>query len=310
MLMAAQTSTRQLLEQLLAERILLLDGSMGALLYAKQLSEADYHGTLLGDHPKSLKNCTEALVLTQPRLIADIHRAYLEAGADIVETCTFNATSIGLVEFGLQDRVFEINKAAAELARAGADEWTRRHPDRPRFVAGSMGPTNKSLYIEPNAPPGERSMAYQDFVESYTGQIHGLVAGGVDLLVAETGNDILVLKACLFALDKYFADNRIDLPVIVSGTLYDPSGRTLFSQTPEAFYVSVAHFDSLAVGFNCGVGVDLLRPAVESLAGIRASRSRAIPTPACPTAWAASGASAATARHACSASLPATAGSI
>src|SRR5205823_4818146 len=151
MLMKAQSSTRQLLEQLLSERVLLLDGSMGALLYAKQLVEADYHGSKLRDHPVSLKNCTEALVLTQPRLIEDIHRAYLEAGADIIETCTFNATPIGLAEFGLQESVFEINKSAAELARAAADPWTRRNPDRPRFVAGSVGPTNKSLYIEPGA---------------------------------------------------------------------------------------------------------------------------------------------------------------
>jgi 5-methyltetrahydrofolate--homocysteine methyltransferase len=266
--MAAQSSTKQILQQLISERILLLDGSMGALLYAKKLSDSDYHGSLLQSHPKSLKNCTEALVLTQPDLIQDIHRSYLEAGADIVETCTFNATSIGLAEFGLQDRVFEINKKAAELARVGAEEWTRRNPSRPRFVAGSIGPTNKSLYIEPSAPPGERTMRYDDFVTAYTEQIRGLIAGGVDLLAVETGNDILVVKACLFALDRYFEDNRLQLPVIVCGTLYDPGGRTLFSQTPEAYYVSVSHFDALAVGFNCGVGVDLLRSAVESLAGL------------------------------------------
>jgi 5-methyltetrahydrofolate--homocysteine methyltransferase len=268
MLMSAQTSTRQLLEELLAQRILLLDGSMGALLYAKQLQEADYHGAELRNHPKSLKNCTEALVLTQPGLIEDVHRAYLDAGADIVETCTFNGTSIGLAEFGLQDRVLEINKRAAELARRATEEWTRRDPDRPRFVAGSIGPTNKSLYIEPGAPPGTRSMTFEQFVDSYTAQIEGLVAGGVDLIAAETGNDILVLKACLFALDKYFAVHDLDIPVIVSGTLYHPGGRTLFSQTPEAFYVSVSHFDALSVGFNCGVGVDLLRSATESLAGV------------------------------------------
>ncbi|HEV3118323.1 MAG TPA: homocysteine S-methyltransferase family protein, partial [Gemmataceae bacterium] len=241
---------------------------MGALLYAKELVEADYHGSRLSDHPVSLKNCTEALVLTQPRFITDIHRTYLEAGADIIETCTFNATSIGLTEFGLQDRVFEINKRAAELARHAAEEWTRRNPDKPRFVAGSIGPTNKTLYIEPNASPGTRSMSFDDFVKSYTTQIDGLLAGGVDLLAVETGNDILVFKACLFALDKYFAEKQTRLPVIVSGTLYHPSGRTLFSQTPEAFYVSVEHFDALSVGFNCGVGVDLLRPAIERLAGL------------------------------------------
>src|SRR5207248_7183920 len=186
----------------------------------------------------------------------------------IIETATFNAPPIGLAEFGLKESVFEINKSAAELARAAADPWTRRNPDRPRFVAGSVGPTNKSLYIEPGAPPGTRTMTFEDFVNAYTAQIEGLVAGGVDLLAVETGNDILVVKACLFAVDQYFAEHRLSLPVIVSGTLYDPGGRTLFSETPEAIYVSVSHFDALAVGFNCGVGVDLLRPAMESLASL------------------------------------------
>jgi 5-methyltetrahydrofolate--homocysteine methyltransferase len=265
MLMSAQSTTRQVLEQLIAERILLLDGSMGALLYAKKLEEEDYRASHFRDHPQSLKNCTEALVLSQPRLIEEVHTAYLDAGADIIETCTFNGTSIGLKEFGLDDRVFEINKRAAELARASADAHTRRTPDKPRFVAGSIGPTNKALYIEPSMPAGTRSMKYEDFVAAYTAQIEGLIAGGVDLLAVETGNDILVVKACLFALDQYFAEHRVQLPVIVSGTLYHPGGRTLFSQTPEAFYVSVSHFDTLLIGFNCGVGVDLLRSAVESL---------------------------------------------
>src|SRR5262249_40161221 len=155
-----------------------------------------------------------------------------------------------------------------ELARRAADAFTRRNPGKPRFVAGSIGPTSKTLYIEPRAEPGTRSLSFDDFVASYTAQIDGLLAGGVDLLAAETGNDILVLKACLFAIDAYFAKHGNRLPVIVSGTIYDPGGRTLFSQTPEAFYVSVSHFDALAVGFNCGVGIDLLRPAIQSLAGI------------------------------------------
>ncbi len=268
MLRPSYLSTRQVLEEILDHRVLLLDGSMGALIYSKSLEEADYRGQALRDHPRALKNCTEALVLAQPRLIEELHEAYLEAGSDLIETCTFNATTIGLVEFGLQDRVFEINKRAAELAREAAERWTRRTPDRPRFVAGSIGPTNKSLYIEPGAPPGSRSASFDDFVTAYTAQIDGLVAGGADLLVVETGNDILVVKACLFALDRYFAEKGIHLPVIVSGTLYHPGGRTLFSQTPEAFYVSVSHFDALGVGFNCGVGVDLLREPIESLAKI------------------------------------------
>src|SRR5262245_50288317 len=258
MLMSAQRSTRDVLEELLAERILLLDGPMGALIYSREPQEEDYRGERFRHHPVSLKTCTEAFVPTQPRLIEDIHRAYLEAGADIIETCTFNGNGLSLEEFALADHVFEINQRAATLARRAADEFTRRNPDRPRFVAGSIGPTNKTLYIEPGRPDQDsRTYSFDDFVASYYGQVEALVAGGVDLLAVETGNDILVLKACLFAIDKYRAEHGVDLPATVAGTIYHPGGRTLFGQTPEAFYVSVSHFDALAVGFNCGVGVDL-----------------------------------------------------
>ncbi|HEY7425629.1 MAG TPA: methionine synthase [Gemmataceae bacterium] len=268
MLIPAYTSTRAILEELLSQRILVLDGSMGAYIYARGPQEEDYRGRRFRNHPKLLKNCTEALVLTQSALIDEIHHAYLDAGADIIETCTFNATPLALIEFGLQEHAAEINRTAAEIARRAADDFTRRDPDRPRFVAGSIGPTNKTLYIEPgHEPPDSRSHSFDDFVTSYTAQIEALVAGGVDLLTLETGNDILILKACLVAVEKYFAAHDVCLPVIVSGTIYD-NGRTLLAQTPEAFYVSVAHFDALAVGFNCGVGADLLRGPVESLAAI------------------------------------------
>jgi len=268
MLVPAFTSTRAVLEELMAQRILLLDGSMGAFIYARSPQEEDYRGTRFRNHPKLLKNCTEALVLTQPKLIDEIHRAYLDAGADIIETCTFNATPLALAEFGLSELAPEINRKAAEIARHAADAFSRRDPDRPRFVAGSIGPTNKTLYIEPgHEPPDTRSYSFDDFVTCYTAQIEALIEGGVDLLAVETGNDILILKACLFALEKYFVEHNVRLPVIVSGTIYD-NGRTLLAQTPEAFYVSVAHFDALAVGFNCGVGADLLRGPVESLAVI------------------------------------------
>jgi 5-methyltetrahydrofolate--homocysteine methyltransferase len=269
MLISAQLSTRELLEELLSQRILLLDGSMGALIFSKEPKEEDYRGARFRHHPVSLQNCTDSLVLTQPRFIEDIHRAYLDAGADLIETCTFNATPIGLADFALQEHVFELNRTAAELARRAAEDFTRRDPDKPRFVVGSIGPTNKTLYIEAgDHDPGARTLSFDDFVANYYAQVEGLIAGGVDLLAAETANDVLVLKACLVAIDKYFTDHNVRLPVIVSGTLYHPAGRTLFSQTPEAFYVSVSHFDALAVGFNCGVGVDLLRSAVESLAQI------------------------------------------
>ncbi len=269
MSMLTQMKPADALHNLMDDRILLLDGSMGALIYSHKLEDADYRGERFRAHPKALKNCTEALVLTRPKLIEDIHRAYLEAGADIIETCTFNASRLALEEFALDDLVFEINKKAAELARHAADDFTRRNPGKPRFVAGSIGPTTKSLYIEPaRADQGSRTNSYDDFVASYYEQVAALVAGGVDLLAVETGNDILVLKACLFAIEKYCVDHKVRLPTIVSGTLYPGGGRTLFAQTPESFYVTVSHFDALSVGFNCGVGVDLLRAPVESLAQI------------------------------------------
>ena len=264
-----QMKPRDALEQLMSERILVLDGSMGALIYSKKPEEKDYRGERFKTHPVSLQNCTEALVLTQPKLIEDIHRAYFEAGADIVETCTFNASRLALEEFALSDLVREINQQAATIACRVADDFTRRNPGKRRFVAGSIGPTTKTLYIEPaTADQGARTLSFDDFVASYYEQVAALVAGGVDLLAVETGNDILVLKAALFAIAKYNADHQTRVPTIVSGTIYSPSGRTLFSQTPEAFYVSVSHFDALSVGFNCGVGVDLMRPAVECLAQI------------------------------------------
>jgi len=194
MLRSARLTTRDLLDDLLSQRILLLDGSMGAYIFAREPTEDDYRGVRFRNHPKSLKNCTDALVLTQPGLIEDIHRAYLDAGSDIIETCTFNATPLALTEFGLEEHVGEINRTAAEIARRAADDWMRRDPDRPRFVAGSIGPTTKTLYIEVGHED-TRSYSFDDFVATYTAQIEALVAGGVDLLAAETGNDILVLKA-------------------------------------------------------------------------------------------------------------------
>src|SRR5436309_3415580 len=183
MSLLTQMKPRDALHELMAQRILLLDGSMGALIYSHDLQDADYRGARFRVHPVALKNCTEALVLTKPKLIEDIHRAYLEAGADIVETCTFNASRLALEEFALDDLVFEINKTAAQLARRAADEFTRRTPDKPRFVAGSIGPTTKTLYIVPaGSDQGSRAVTFDDFVASYYGQVEALLAGGVDLL--------------------------------------------------------------------------------------------------------------------------------
>jgi 5-methyltetrahydrofolate--homocysteine methyltransferase len=269
MLMTARMSTRDLLEQLIAERILLLDGSMGALILSRKLQEEDYRAERFRRHPVSLKNCTEALVLSQPQLIEEIHSAYLEAGSDIIETCTFTANQLQLREFALQDHVFEINKAAGESARRAADAYSRRNPDRPRFVAGSIGPTNKMLSLGTHVEdPGRRDVTFDQMVEVYYEQIAGLVAGGVDLLLPETSFDTLVMKACLFAIDKYFTEHDVRLPVLVSGTIFREGGRTLSGQTVEAFYASVSHFDMFSIGLNCAVGVDLMRPYLETLAQI------------------------------------------
>jgi 5-methyltetrahydrofolate--homocysteine methyltransferase len=263
--MKARSSTRDLLEELLAQRILLLDGSMGALIYSRHPTEEDYRGNRFPHHPVQLKNCTEVMVLTQPRMIAEIHRSYLEAGADIIETCTFNATPIGLAEFALQECVFEINQTAAQLARRAADEFTRRNPDKPRFVAGSIGPTNKCLSMATHVEdPGRRDVTFMQMVAAYSEQIHGLVAGGADILLAETSFDTLVMKACLFAIAKYFDEHDIRLPVMVSGTIFE-NGRTLSAQPVEAFWTSVSHFDMLSIGLNCAVGVEIIRPHIETL---------------------------------------------
>jgi 5-methyltetrahydrofolate--homocysteine methyltransferase len=273
--------TRDLLEELLERRILLLDGSMGALLFSHEPTEEDYRGQALRNHPVPLKNCTEALLLSKPRLIEDIHRAYLEAGADVIETNTFNANAFSLGEFQLQDRVFEFNRTAAEIARRAADDFTRRNPDKPRFVAGSIGPTNKTLAIGVKDEPGRRDVTFDQVVAAYTEQIRGLVAGGADILLPETAFDTLVLKACLFAIAQFFEQTGTRLPVMISGTIFD-SGRTLTAQTVEAFYISVSHFDALSVGLNCAVGVDKIRGGIESLSGVCRTRVSCYPNAGMP----------------------------
>jgi 5-methyltetrahydrofolate--homocysteine methyltransferase len=268
MLLSARMSTLDLLEELLAQRILVLDGAMGTMIQAEKLSEADFRGSRFSRHSRDLRGCNDLLVLTQPRVVENIHRQYLEAGADIIETNTFNASALGVAEYGLQEHVFEINKAAGEIARRAAEAMTRRTPDQPRFVAGSLGPTNKTLSLGVHVEdPGRRDVTFDDMVANYTEQIAGLVAGGVDLLLAETSFDTLVMKACLFAIDKFFYEREVRLPVMVSGTIFE-GGRGLSAQSVEAFWVSVSHFDMLSVGLNCSVGVDQMRAFIETLSHI------------------------------------------
>jgi len=270
------------LEEILSRRIMVLDGSMGALLYTHELTEEDFRGQRFHRHGLNLKNCTEVLVLSQPKLIEDIHRAYLEAGADIIETDTFNATALSLEEFGLEEHVVELNRTAAGLARLAADEYSRRTPDKPRFVAGSIGPTKKQLSMGIHVEDaGRRDATFDQMVANYSQQIRALVAGGVDILLPETAFDTLVMKACLFAIDAFFEETGRRLPVMVSGTIFD-NGRTLSAQPVEAFYYSVSHFDALSVGLNCAVGVDLMRDSIESLASICRTRVSCYPNAGMP----------------------------
>ncbi|HEY2881485.1 MAG TPA: homocysteine S-methyltransferase family protein, partial [Pirellulales bacterium] len=260
--------TSHVLERLLAERILVLDGAMGTMVHALKFGEADFRGRQFADHPKDLRNLIDVLCLTQPEAIEGIHRGYLEAGADIIETNTFGATSVALADFALEHHVREINLAAVEIARRAADEFTARNPQRPRFVAGSIGPTNKQLSIAGNVEdPGYRGATFDQMVDTYYEQVAALAEGGVDILLAETAFDTLVLKACLFAIEKYFDDSGVKVPVMASFTVFK-DGRTLSAQTVEACWNSLAHVELLSIGINCALGPEQLRPYLEELSKV------------------------------------------
>ncbi len=256
--------TFELLNDLLAERILILDGSMGALLFSKNLQEADYRGTRFVSHPIDLKNATDILCLTQPELIASVHRDYLEAGADIVETDSFNANPISLAEFELGHLTREINIAAAEIARSEVDKYTRANPDKPRFVAGSIGPTKVQLSFNADKP-GYRPVTFDAMQASYAEQVRGLLEGGVDMLLPETSFDTLNMKSCLSAIQQVFDEQQTSVPVMISATIF-MGGRTLTGQTLEAFLAAVEHFPAFSIGMNCGIGPKQMREYVEILA--------------------------------------------
>ena len=253
---------------LLSRRIAILDGAMGTSVHALALDEQGFRGEPFRDHPKDLKNCIDILTLSQPDAIRQIHASFLDAGADIVETNTFGATPVALADFGLADRTRELNLVASQLAREAADAATAKTPDRPRFVAGSIGPTNKQLSIAGNvADPGHRDVTFDEMVDCYKAQIEALIEGGVDLLLAETAFDTLVLKAALFAIEDVFQATGIRLPVMASFTVFE-GGRTLSAQTVEACYQSIAHADLLSVGINCALGPEKLRPYLADLSRI------------------------------------------
>ncbi|WP_296893341.1 methionine synthase [Thiobacillus sp.] len=255
-----------LLHSLLAQRILVLDGAMGTMIQSYKLSEADYRGTRFADFAHDLKGNNDLLSLTQPHIIREIHNKYLAAGADILETNSFNATSISMADYHMEHLVPELNFTAARLAREAADEATAQNPDKPRFVAGVLGPTSRTATISPDVnDPGYRNVTFDQLRAAYLEAIDGLVKGGVDILMVETIFDTLNAKAALFAIEEYFEAHQLRLPVMISGTITDASGRTLSGQTGEAFWNSVRHARPLSIGLNCALGPDLLRQYVEEL---------------------------------------------
>jgi len=259
----------QRVEQLLdalEQRILVLDGAMGTMIQQAGLSEADYRGERFADHSDDLKGNNDLLVLTRPDLIADIHRQFMSAGCDLVETNTFNANRISQADYKLEDLAREINEAAARIAVEVAREFESRDPDRPRFVIGVLGPTNRTASISPDvSSPGYRNTDFASLSEAYVEAVSGLLDGGVDAIMIETVFDTLNAKAAIFGVQEEFERRGVRWPLMISGTITDASGRTLSGQTPEAFYYSVAHAEPLVVGFNCALGADQLKPHVRAL---------------------------------------------
>ena len=250
------------IESLLGKRILILDGAMGTMIQRHHLEEFDFRDGAFDHHDKPLKGNNDLLSITRPEIIKDIHRQYFLAGADIVETNTFSGTSIAQADYDLEYAVYDINYQSAIIAKEVANEFT----DKPRFVAGSMGPTNRTASISPDVnDPGYRAVTFDDLVLAYTDQIAALIDGGVDILLVETVFDTLNAKAALYAIQSVFDERSITLPIMVSGTITDQSGRTLTGQTTEAFLVSLAHIPLMSIGLNCALGANLMRPYLQIL---------------------------------------------
>ncbi len=250
------------INEILQQRILVLDGAMGTMLQRYRFEEADFRGERFKDFPHPLKGNNDLLSITQPEAVKAVHRAYFEAGADIVETNTFSGTTIGMADYHMEHLVYELNYQSAKIAREVADEFT----DKPRFVAGSIGPTNRTASMSPDVnDPGYRAVTFDDLRIAYRQQVEALMDGGADLLLVETIFDTLNAKAALFAIEEVKEERQSDIPVMVSGTITDASGRTLSGQTVEAFLISIAHIPLLSVGFNCALGADQLKPYLKRL---------------------------------------------
>jgi 5-methyltetrahydrofolate--homocysteine methyltransferase len=276
-----------LIEKALQERILIIDGAMGTMIQRHKLQEADYRGERFKDWHTDVKGNNDLLSITQPDIIIGIHKQYLEAGADIIETNTFSSTVIAQADYDMQSVAYEMNVASAQCARKAADEYTAKDPAKPRFVAGAIGPLNKTLSLSPDVNnPGYRAVTFDEVAAAYTEQIKGLIEGGVDILLIETIFDTLNAKAAIYAAKKFFRQNKLaELPIMISGTITDASGRTLSGQTLEAFYISVSHANPLSVGLNCALGAKEMRSHVEELAQIAGCYTSAYPNAGLPNAF-------------------------
>lgn len=254
------------IQEVLKERILVLDGAMGTMIQRYKLEEEDFRGELLKDHKSPLKGNNDLLSLTRPDIILDIHKAYFEAGADIAETNTFNANVISQADYKAENLVYQMNVESARLAREAADNYTALEPDKPRFVAGSLGPTNRTASLSPDVNnPAFRAVTFDELKDAYKEQAQGLIDGGSDMLLVETVFDTLNAKAALFGIQELFDETGRELPIMVSGTITDASGRTLSGQTTQAFLISISHINLLSVGLNCALGADQLRPYLQVL---------------------------------------------
>ena len=248
------------------KRILVLDGAMGTMLQQYNFTEEDFRGERFKNYPSSLKGNNDLLSITQPEAIAEVHRKYFEAGADIVETNTFSVTTIAMADYNLEELVYELNYESAKIAKQVADEFTKANPEKPRFVAGSIGPTNKTASLSPDVNrPEYRAITFDELRIAYKQQVEALIDGGVDVLLVETIFDTLNAKAALFAIEEVKETQNSDIPVMVSGTITDASGRTLSGQTVEAFLASISHIPLLSVGFNCALGAEQLKPYLQRL---------------------------------------------
>lgn len=266
----------------LEKRVLILDGAMGTMIQQHPLEETDFRSHRFKEHPSPLKGNNDLLSLTQPEIIKSIHCAYFEAGADIVETNTFSSTSIGMADYKMEELAYELNYESAKIAKEVAQEFT----DKPRYVAGSIGPTNRTASMSPDVnDPGFRAVTFDELVTAYEEQVKGLIEGGVDLLLVETIFDTLNAKAALFAIDKVKTVKKVSTPIMISGTITDASGRTLSGQTVEAFRISLSHIPVLSIGFNCALGADQLLPYVKRLSKQSKSFISAHPNAGLPNAF-------------------------